>query len=172
MAKSEDYWREGEPYLDRVVFRQIPDPQTRYAALVTDQVDAITVDRGTIIKKAMRDESLAVHPSQGNGAEIVLMNTSRPPLDDVRVRRAVALANDQKLHVQMVYQNFIPEVTHPFGQGVTCPDLYYPEPDLEAARRLIEDYGVPVEIECLHSDTLRGRNTGELLQQFRKLVRQ
>ena len=66
----------------------------------------------------------------------------------------------------MVYQNFIPEVTHPFGQSVTCPDLYYPKPDLEAARRLIEDYGLPVEVECLHSDTLRGRNTGELLQQL------
>lgn len=170
VAKNESYWQEGKPYLERIVFRQIPDPQTRYSALASYQVDAITVDRGTIIQKAMKDESFNVFPSQGSGAEIVFINTTKPPFDDVRVRRALALANDQNLHVKMVYQDSIPVVRHPFGQWVSCPGNNYPDHNLEKARQLISDYGRPVKIECLHSPTLRGRNTGELLQQlFRKI---
>jgi len=166
VARNENYWREGEPYLERIVFRHIPDPQTRYAALMSSQVDVITLDRGTIIQRAVAKESLAVYPSNGNGAEIVLINTSKPPLDDVRVRRALALANDQNLHVQMVYQGSIPNARHPFGEGFGCTDNDYPEHDTDKAKALISDYGRPVKIECLHSDTLRGRNIGELLQQL------
>ena len=166
VAKNETYWQEGKPYLERIVFRQIPDPLTRYSALASYQVDAITVDRGTIIQKAMKDESLNVYPSQGSGAEIVLINVTKPPLDDIRVRRALALANDQNLHVQMVYQDSIPVVRHPFGPWVSCPGNDYPDHNLEKARQLISDYGRPVRIECLHSPTLRGRNIGELLQQL------
>jgi len=166
VAKNEKYWQEGKPYLERIVFRQIPDPQTRYSALASYQVDAITVDRGTIIKKAMQDESLSVYPSQGSGAEIVLINTTKPPLDDIRVRRALAHANNQELHIKMVYGNTIPLIHHPFGEQFKCVGDGYLEYNPGQAKQLIVEYGKPVEIECLHSNTLRGRNIGELLQQL------
>ncbi|MCP4020271.1 MAG: hypothetical protein GY729_00380, partial [Desulfobacteraceae bacterium] len=166
VVRNNEYWQEGKPYLDKIVFRHIPDAQTRYAALVSNQVDVIAVDRGTIIQKAMKGDTMAVYPSKGSGAEIVLVNMAKPPLDDIRVRQALALANNQKLQIKMVYQNTIPYVHHPFGAQIPCDGCFYPEHDLEKARQLIKDYGRPVEIECLHSNTLRGRNIGELLQQL------
>jgi ABC-type transport system substrate-binding protein len=166
VARFDRYRREGEPYLEKIVFRHIPDPQTRYAALIADQVDAITVDRGAIIQRALNNEELTVFPTRGSGAEIVLLNTSRPPLDDRRVRRALALANNQALHVRMVYRNSIPLVEHPLGDGFDCPEVDYPAHDIQAARQLMADYGQPVAVECLHSNTLRGRQSGELLQQL------
>lgn len=166
VRRNEHYWQEGKPFLERVVFRQIPDAQTRYAALVSLQVDAVAVDRGTIIQKADAEETLDVFPSAGNGAEIILLNLDRPPLDDIRVRRALALANNQQRHIRMVYQDTVPFVRHPYGEGVDCGTAAYLEYDPDAAKALIRDYGKPVEIECLHSNTLRGRNIGELLQQL------
>lgn len=167
VIRNNDYWQQGkQPYLEKIVFRHIPDAQTRYAALISGQLDAVAVDRGTIIQKAKKNESLTIIPSNGNGAEIILLNIEKPPLNDIRVRKALALANNQQLHIRMVYQNTTPYIHHPFGDQVPCDDCNYPEHDLEKARQLIREYGRPVEIECLHSNTIRGRNIGELLQQL------
>lgn len=166
VIKNNSYWQTGKTFLEKIVFRQIPDAQSRYAALVSGEVDVIAVDRGTIIQKAMKSTSLSVYPSNGSGAEIIYINTTKPPLNDIRVRRALALANNQHMHIKMVYQNTIPFVHHPFGTQISCKNSSYLEHDLEKAKQLIKDYGKPVEIECIHSNTLRGRNIGELLQQL------
>ncbi len=168
--KNENYWQEGKPFLNKVVFRSIPDHQTRYASFASGQVDMIVLDRGNLIKKAKKDPSLYTYASEGNGAEIVIINHLRPPLDDVRVRRALALANKQELHIKMVYGDAIPYIHHPIGEWFTCADDGYPDYDPEEARRLLADYGKPVEIECISSNTSRGRAIGELLQQLYKKV--
>jgi len=170
VLKNQHYWQKDKPYLNKIVFRSIPDQQTRFASLAAGQLDAITIDRGNLIQKAMNDDSFITYPSQGNGAEIVLINMTEPPLDDIRVRRALALANDQQLNIKMVYRGFIPFVRHPFGTDFNCVDNGYPEHDLEKAKQLILDYGKPVKIECLHTNTQRGRSTGELMQQLFKKI--
>jgi len=166
VVKNEKYWQPARPWLNKVVFRTIPDPQTRYASLESGEIDMISINRGHLIRKAEKDPELAVYPSQFNGAEIILMNTTRPPLDDIRVRRALALANDQHLHVKMVYGNTVPLVQHPFGDLYNFTDVEYPQYDPEKAGELIADYGKPVEIEILHSNTSRGRSIGELQHQI------
>jgi 4-phytase/acid phosphatase/peptide/nickel transport system substrate-binding protein len=170
LLKNERYWQPGLPLMDKLVFRTIPDHQSRYASLVAGQVDAITLDRGHLIKKAQDDPSLHTHHHEASGAEIVRINTRHPPLDDVRVRQALALANDQALHVSMVYGGAIPFVHHPLGEWFKCTDNGYLEHDPQRARQLIADYGRPVELTCLHTNTSRGRATGELLQQLYKAV--
>jgi len=99
VLKNENYWQAGKPWLNKVVFRTIPDPQTRYASLVSGDIDVISIDRGHLIHKAENDPKLTVYPSQVNGAEIILINMTKPPLDDIRVRRALAFANSQEHHV-------------------------------------------------------------------------
>ena len=168
--KNENYWQAGKPRFNKVVFRTIPDPQARYASLVSGEIDVVALDRGNLIQKAKADPELTVYPSQVNGAEIILINTTRPPLDDIRVRRALALANSQEHHVKMVYGNTVPLVQHPFGNEWDCADVAYPEYDLRQARQLLADYGKPVEIELLHSNTSRGRSIGELQQQLFKEI--
>jgi len=168
--RNNRYWQKDKPLLNKVVFRTIPDHQTRYASLLSGQIDVITLDRGNLIQKAKENPSLYAFQSEGNGAEIVIINTTKPPLDDIHVRRALALANNQELHVKMVYGDSIPVIHHPFGEWFKCMDDGYLEYDLEKARQLITKYGKPVEIECLHSNTSRGRNIGELLQQLYKKI--
>ncbi len=168
--KNENYWQKDEPFLNKIVFRSIPDHQTRYASLLSGEIDIITLDRGNLIKKAKEDPSLYTYASDGNGAEIVILNHRKPPLDDVRVRRALALANKQELHVKMVYGDAIPYIHHPIGEWFTCTDDGYPEYDPEEARRLLAEYGKPVKLECISSNTSRGRSLGELMQQLYKDV--
>lgn len=170
VLKHDRYWRPNSPFLAKVVFRTIPDHQTRFASLIAGQLDAITLDRGNLIKKAQDDPSLYTYSHEESGAEIVRINMRNPPLDDIRVRQALALANDQELQVRVVYSDSIPLVHHPFGEWFKCVDDGYLGHDLERAKQLIAEYGKLVEIECLHTNTSRGRSIGELLQQLYKQI--
>ena len=170
VLKNHQYWQKGKPLLEKVVFRTIPDHQARYASLVAGQLDVVILDRGNLIQKAKDDPSLYANKVDGNGAEIILMNTRQPPLDDLRVRRALALANNQELHVKIVYGNLVPSIHHPFGRQFTCDDDGYLDYDPDKAKEVIAEYDQPVEIELLHSNTSRGRQIGELLQQLYKKI--
>jgi len=170
VLKNNRYWQEGRPFLNKVVFRTIPDHQTRYASLLSGQIDAITLDRGNLIQKAKENPSLYTYQTDSSGAETIRINMRIPPLNDIRVRRALALANSQELHINMVYGNSIPLIHHPFGEWFKCMDDGYVEYDLEKARQLIAEYGKPVEIQLVHTNTSRGRSTGELMQQLYKKI--
>jgi ABC-type transport system substrate-binding protein len=58
VLRNERYWQAGKPVLNKVVFRAMPDHQTRYASLLAGELDFIALDRGNLISKAQRDEAL------------------------------------------------------------------------------------------------------------------
>lgn len=170
VVRNPEYWQKGKPLLDKIIFKPMTDSQTRFASLKTGQVQIAWMDRGNILKKAEGDPTLQLYRSEDNGAEIFILNTSKVPLDDINVRRALAHANNVDMQVQMVYKNSIPAVHHPLGDDYKCQDDGYLEYSPEKAKKLIETYGQPVEIEILHSSSKRGRDVGELTQQLMKSV--
>lgn len=170
VVRNPNYWRKGQPYLDQVVYRTMPDMQTRYASLQAGEVDLIYTDMGKDILTAGEDSSLQIWASDNNGAGIFYFNTSKPPTDDVRVRRALAHAWNQEQYIQTIHAGVHPVVKDPFGATSACGDVGYREPDLEVARKLIKEYGQPVEFEFLHSSTPRGREAGAIIPQMFKQI--
>ena len=90
VVRNPNYWRKGKAYLDSVVFRPMPDMQTRFASLQSGEIDVIQTDRGVSILQAREDRSLKVYFSDSTGPYNFLLNASKPPLNDVRVRQALA----------------------------------------------------------------------------------
>ncbi len=170
VERNPDYWQKEKPYLDKIIFKPVPDHQTRFASLESGQMDVIFMDRGHIIKRASENKSLVHYQGDSSGAETAFLNTTKPPLDDPLVRRAIAHAWNQAVYVDMSYKNSIPLAHHPFGNEISCGDAGYRPHDLEKAKTLIEQYGQPVEIECIHTNTKRGREFGLMLQQFCKKI--
>ncbi|MGD9274046.1 MAG: ABC transporter substrate-binding protein, partial [Desulfobacterales bacterium] len=170
VVKNPEYWGKGVPFLDKIVFKPMTDSQTRYASLQSGQADIIWMDRGNLINKAKTDSSLKVYASEHNGAEIFILNTSVPPLDNVNVRRALAHAHNQERQVKMVYKDSIPVVHHPFGNQCECNEVGYREYNPDEARKLLAGYNGTVELEVLHSSSKRGRDIGEITQQLFKDV--
>jgi peptide/nickel transport system substrate-binding protein len=62
--------------------------------------------------------------------------------------------------------------SNPYGEGswVKCKDDGALPNDVEKAKALIKDYGKPVEFKMIVTATPRGRNVGQILQQFWKQV--
>ena len=110
--RNPSYWREGFPYLDRIVWRFITDRAAAAAALETGQVQ-VTCYNGISLSDLDRlkgDPNYVVTTkgSEGNAFQNTLeFNHRRKELSDVRVRRAIAHAID----VPFFIENFL------YGQG-------------------------------------------------------
>ncbi|MCP4687544.1 MAG: hypothetical protein GY859_05800, partial [Desulfobacterales bacterium] len=55
VVKNPAYWQKGKPYLEKIVLKPISDHETRYATLVSGQVDMILTERPGHVKKLSVD---------------------------------------------------------------------------------------------------------------------
>lgn len=170
VVRNPHYWRKGKGHLESVVFRPMPDMQARFASLQSGESDVIQTDRGTSILQARADRSLRIYTSDAAGAYNFIFNTSKPPLDDSRVRQALAHAWNQDLLLKADYKGTLPLAKEPFGGLLTCGDVAYRGYDPAKARKLIADYGKPVNLEMIHTNTSRGKEAGEIMQRLFKEV--
>jgi 4-phytase/acid phosphatase/peptide/nickel transport system substrate-binding protein len=170
VVRNPHYWRKGKAYLDSIVFRPIPDMQARFASLQSGETDVIQTDRGASILQAREDRTLRVYSSDSPGPYNFLFNTSRPPLNDVRVRRALAHAWNQELLLKADYKGTLPVAKDPFSGLIDCGDVAYREYDPAKARKLLAEYGKPVTLEMNHTNTPRGKEAGEIMQRLFKEV--
>lgn len=93
--KNQTYWEAGKPYLDSVRWLVIPDDSTFQAAFKSGQVDIhpmVSFNIGQEVQKA--NPNAVAHETPGLKGDFWL-RVDRPPLNDVRVRRAIALSIDR-----------------------------------------------------------------------------
>jgi 4-phytase/acid phosphatase/peptide/nickel transport system substrate-binding protein len=170
VVRNPNYWRKGKGYLDKVIFRPMPDMQARFASLQSGESDVIQTDRGASILQAKEDRTLRVYSSDSAGPYNFLLNTAKPPLNDVRVRQALAHAWNQELLLKADYKGTLPLAKDPFGGLLACGDVAYREYDPAKARKLLAEYGKPVVLEMNHTNTPRGKEAGEIMQRLFKEV--
>jgi peptide/nickel transport system substrate-binding protein len=174
LEKNPDYWNKGQPHLDRIILKPLPDAQSRFASLQSGEADLIWDDEydADNIQRALKDPKLTVHTYSGSGAQVYAFNTKVAPFDDVRVRQALVMAIDRKKMSQAITNGLSRPATNPYGDGswVKCKDDGALPTDVAKARALITDYGKPVDFKMIVTATPRGRTIGQVLQQFWKQV--
>jgi 4-phytase/acid phosphatase/peptide/nickel transport system substrate-binding protein len=174
VERNPNYWNAGHPHLDRIVFKPLPDAQSRFASLQAGEADLVWDDEYDYdnIRKAKADKRLAVHTYIGSGAQVSAFNTKVAPFDDLRVRQALVMAIDRKKMSQAVAGGLARPATNPYGDGswVKCSDDGALPYDPAKARELLKAYGKPVAFKAIFTATPRGRAIGQVLQQFWKQV--
>ena len=172
LEKNPDYWNKGHPYLDRIILKPLPDAQSRFDSLQSGEADIVWDDEydADNIQKAQKDPKMTVYTYAGSGAAVYAFNTKVAPFDDVRVRQALVMAIDRKKMSQAITNGLARTTSNPYGDGswVKCKDDGALPNDVEKAKALIKDYGKPVDFKMIVTATPRGRNIGQVLQQFWK----
>ena len=111
MVKNPDYkWgpsffkHQGAPFIDAINFRVIADPATRVAALKSGEVQFIE-DLPVANYQEMQSSSnyQIVEGTQAGSGYSMMLNVTRPPTDDVKVRQAISWAVDRPALVKTVW---------------------------------------------------------------------
>jgi peptide/nickel transport system substrate-binding protein len=92
LAKNESYWQEGLPLLDAVEITVIQEDAAREAALLGGEVDFITSIAPQAVQAMQDNSEVVVMVSPALAYKYIGLNLTREPLNDVRVRQAIAYA--------------------------------------------------------------------------------
>jgi peptide/nickel transport system substrate-binding protein len=134
--------REGPPYLDRIVFKFIPEPSTRVTTVETGETQLVTAVQSQDLPRLEENEDLMVVKTPWVGVpRILIFNTSLAPTDELEVRQAASLAIDRQALVDTVFAG-LGEVAIGMLTRVMLDDPSLSQPyDPEQAKQLLEDAG-------------------------------
>jgi ABC-type transport system substrate-binding protein len=178
-TRNPNYWRSGLPYLDSITFKSIPDPQSRGNSLKAGNIDVLhSSDTQNVADfKDSSSYNQVNDLSSGLGEPdqaFVLLNTAVPPLDDIRVRQALAYATDRQKYIDTLGNGLTTPSDGPFTKGSPYfGPTGYPGLDLNKAKALVADYQKdkgPISFKFGIINTAKGRQQNELLQAMWKLA--
>lgn len=152
LKRFKNYWKKDAkgnqlPYVDEVVMRPILDDTVRYTALRTGDVDWVWTVPFEQAQPIKAKPPKGITPSFKPGARwfYLVLNVSKGPLKDIRLRQAVAYALDK--------QALMDGIT--WGMATAETQMYYPgsawyfddvkdpykEANLDKARALLKEAG-------------------------------
>ncbi len=152
MVKNPDYrWapsifkHQGPPYLDAISWRIIPEPATRLAALKSGETQVIQ-DVPTQEYAGLQHDGtiqLLQGPLAGSGFTMMI-NVTKAPTDDVRVRQALEWGLDKTALIKAVWQGVYqpaPSVitSSTFGYDPATRNVYHYDP--KKAASLLDEAG-------------------------------
>lgn len=147
LVRNADYWdKSAGPYLDKVIFRAIPENSVRFLELKTGNIHICQFPNPADILLAKQDANLALPTQAGmNIGYLGFNHTKEPWKSNIKLRKAIAHAINRKAIVDNVYQamgevakNCIP----PFmlGYNDKVPGYAY---DPALAKQLLTEAGFP-----------------------------
>lgn len=138
MQANEDYTL-GTALVDELTIAIIPEAQTAFAALQAGEVDLVSVPvEPQLVAQFEANADLELVTGSFFTAQLLHVNTERPPLDQVEVRRAIQLAVDP--------QDLIDTVV--LGQG-TAPNAGFIHPDSSLVDTTVPHEHAPDQAETL-----------------------
>jgi peptide/nickel transport system substrate-binding protein len=106
LARNTDYWRKGEPYLDRLMVKIMPDAAARVLALRAGEVDYIVPDYMPLsaVQMLEKDPKFTMQEVSYPGSDIIILNTKHEALAKPQVRQALLMAIDRQfIHDKVFY---------------------------------------------------------------------
>jgi peptide/nickel transport system substrate-binding protein len=171
-----EYW-EGAPKLPAIRVRVISDMNAMQAELQSGRVDIAPMPTSLspdAVKRLEQDPNLQVKAFQGSNVVLLTLNTASPPLDNVKVRQAIAYAIDRESLIKnlllgygKIAHSIIPEESWSYSPGQTY--AYDPA----AAKRLLAEAGVRFDkpvVYKLSGSSIAGRQYAGVIQNQLKEV--
>jgi peptide/nickel transport system substrate-binding protein len=185
LEKFEKFFIPGRPKLDKIVVRLISDPNALLVSTERGEIHAAPFVTGVRdIERLEKSPELVVTDKgfTGIGAlNWLAFNTRKKPLDDVRVRQAIAYAGNRDFIVKKLMGGKAMASTGPIAPGSPLEEKNVEQYkfDLEKAKKLLDDAGLTpgadgvratLTIDYIPGDDEQQRNIAEYLRSALKRV--
>lgn len=144
--RNPTYWRKDAsggvlPHLDAVDFKPVPDNAKRLSDFEAGDLDVMMTNSPTQVKSLKVSPFKLVDYSEGE-EDFFVLNTTKPPFDNLTARKAVVYASDSEGWRTTVNQGVEKPANSPFAPGQLgyLEDNGYPKYDMAKAKELVAQY--------------------------------
>lgn len=145
LEKNTNYWNPEQPKLDSVKFTVVPDDNSRVMQLQAGEVDAITFVPWNRMQELDDDPNIVATGLPSTETRNLIINNTIEPLNDVRVRQALAMATDKQQLMDVALYGYGEIATSFINPNVqfSNPDVEVAQYDPEGAKELLAEAGYP-----------------------------
>jgi peptide/nickel transport system substrate-binding protein len=144
LERWDKYFRQGKPHIDRLIFQAPADDTVRLTGLQTGRFNWIQTVPPQRIPELEKARDMKSSPGRPYFPFFFMLNASRGPLADRRVRQAIAWAVDRNEIVKLVYFGshvVTAEPTPEPSPWATGVNAHKGGPDIAKAKQLLADAG-------------------------------
>ncbi|MGE4249207.1 MAG: ABC transporter substrate-binding protein [Parvibaculaceae bacterium] len=143
LGKNPHYWEKGKPAIDGATLEIVPEDNSRVLKLKAGELDAIIEVPFNQAATLKTDSSVKVGVAQVFRVDMVQINTTKKPFDDMRVRQAMNFAVDKQAIVDGIFRGDAVAATSSIPIMAYHNEELKPYPvDLEKAKALLKDAGL------------------------------
>ncbi len=167
LSKWDGYRSAAAVKIKKVTFRFISDPAAQVAALLAGDIDAFPRVTPRSVPQFKNNAKFQVLVSGSRAKTILAINNKKKPLDDVRVRRAIAAAIDRKAVIEGAGDGYgAPIGSHYVPGAFGFVDTTGINPfNIEKAKALLAEAGIktPLELSLKLPPPPYARQGGEVI---------
>ncbi len=180
LVRNENYWVEGQPYLDDIYYRFVPDAASRALALETGQMHLATQNDLEVLDTMRLVEMPHLDMTTKGwewGSPIVWieMNLRKEPFNDKRFRKAMSYALDRNFFRDVVFQGMASVATGPVHSASPFyeADVTDYSQNLDKAKVLLDEMGLTPDANGVRTTVkLLGLPYGEVWNRAAEYTRQ
>lgn len=184
LTKNENYWdSKNTAFIKNINFKLTDDQNAALSAFESGEVDALLNNQVPVteVKRLMQEKQLKLYPSLGT--YYFEFNVTKPPFDNVKLRKALSLAIDRQYLVdniagagQKPANGMVPYGAQgavagtDFRSEKEAGNFISPKPDIEQAKKLLAEAGYPdgkglPPIEVVYNTNTNHQKISEYLQE-------
>jgi peptide/nickel transport system substrate-binding protein len=148
LERNPDYWVKGEPLLDRIVYRSIPDDNARVANVKSGDLDIINIVPLPQVRQLAQESAQpgARYKLLEHGAfqwQGIWLNVTKPPFDNKALRQALSATIDRNVIANVVLQGAAYPAYSFFPNGTPAYDATWkiPPRNMPLAKEKLQSAG-------------------------------
>ncbi|KUP08525.1 peptide ABC transporter substrate-binding protein [Bacillus coahuilensis p1.1.43] len=144
LKKNENYWKEGLPKVDEVVYRTIPENSARLNALIAGEIDIADGINPSDASQIEGEEDLELVKRPSMNVGYLGLTNTREPFDDPKVRQAMNYAINKQGIIDALYEGQAEAAKNPMPPSISGynESIEGYEYDPEKAKELLKEAGL------------------------------
>ncbi|MBY0223028.1 MULTISPECIES: ABC transporter substrate-binding protein [Sporosarcina] len=144
IEKNEDYWQDGLPKLDKVIFKSIPDNSARLNSLLSGEIDLADGINPADGAKIEDNDKLQLFERPSMNVGYLGLTVTREPFDKKEVRQALNYAIDKQTIIDSFFEGRAEIANNPMPPSISGynEDIKAYPYDPEKAKELLKQAGL------------------------------